>query len=442
MKFQIYLAFACFTLSSLAEQVQESANASVTNAPKTVLSIDQVISEVLSNNQSLKAARANWEGMKERIPQARAWEDPRVGLDATAGRFVSVPPNSFTDYRYTAEQTIPLSGRNRLQAKVAESDAASSFLQLHRRELDLTARAHMAYYRLANAYEQLALNRKNTSLLKQYADISRAKYEVGTKPQSDVLTAETELGKQEESRFDLERQVSEAETELNVLMNRPAHTPLPQPVTMMFAPLSISTDNIDHLALAHRPELQMARKKIEAARSQVEIAKKGWIPEPRLRVEASQYNEASQAISEVAAGISFNLPWFNRKKYSAAIRENKNLLESSEYEMAALRTETLGLVRNHLKRVETFHHHTELFHDKIIPLATQTVTATRLSYETDKATFLNLIEAQRTLQDAESMYWNHLADYLSALAELEAIVGADPKVSTDQTIHSKEVHHE
>jgi len=38
----------------------------------------------------------------------------------------------------------------------------------------------------------------------------------------------------------------------------------------------------------------------------------------------------------------------------------------------------------------------------------------------------NLIDAQRTLQEVEAMYWNHLADYLSALAELESLVGADP----------------
>ena len=29
------------------------------------------------------AARANWEAMKERVPQARAWDDPRAGADVT-----------------------------------------------------------------------------------------------------------------------------------------------------------------------------------------------------------------------------------------------------------------------------------------------------------------------------------------------------------------------
>lgn len=83
------------------------------------------------------------------------------------------------------------------------------------------------------------------------------------------------------------------------------------------------------------------------------------------------------------------------------------------------------MVREQLKKVETFRHHTELFRDKIVPLARQNVTTTRSAYETDKTGFLNLIDAQRTFYEVESMYWQHLTTYLGALAELEAIVGGD-----------------
>ena len=98
---------------------------------------------------------------------------------------------------------------------------------------------------------------------------------------------------------------------------------------------------------------------------------------------------------------------------------------SAEFEVEAARKETLGLVRDALAKLETYHHHVELFRDRILVLARQNVEATRLAYETDKAPFLNLIEAQRTFQEVEAMHWNHLTDYLSALAELDAVVGTD-----------------
>jgi len=169
-----------------------------------------------------------------------------------------------------------------------------------------------------------------------------------------------------------------------------------------------------------------ALRKIEAAKAKLEAAKREWIPEPSLRVEASRYNDAGQAVSEVMAGVSVNIPWLNRRKYNAAIEEANQMKAAAEYELDAARKETLGMVRDALTKLETYHHHVELFRDRILVLARQSATAARLSYETDKAPFLNLIDAQRTLQESEGMYRDHIADYMNALADLESIVGTDP----------------
>ncbi len=385
---------------------------------------EAVVSEILSNNPSLKAAHANWEAMKQRIPQARAWEDLRVGLDGVAGRFVDVPPNSFTDLKYMAEQTLPLAGKNRLRAQAVSAEAVAAYEELRRRELDLTARARAACYRLANAHAQLELNRRNESLLQQFVEISRAKYEVGRQSQADVLLAETDLARLAETRYDIERQIAAEESQLNVLMNRPVRQLLGRPAQPPAPPLEFSPEQIESLALAHRPELLAAEKKIDAAKARWEAARRERIPEPSVRVEASHYNESRQTISEVAVGFSINVPWLNRAKYHAAVEEARNLREGAEYELVALRTETLGLVRDQLKKVETFHHHFQLFQSRIIPLAGQSVKASQAAYETDRAGFLELLIARRNLQEAEAMYQNHLADYLIARAELEALVGA------------------
>jgi outer membrane protein TolC len=397
------------------------ASAEVTGASTNLLSLDAVVSEVLSNNPALKAARAEWEAMKQRLPQARAWEDLRVGLDVERSgttRFAT-----FTDNEWMVAQTIPLTGKNRLQGKAAAAEAMAAFEALRRREIELAAKARAAFYRLAEAHQQLRIVDLNVELLRQFVNISRSKYEAGTKPQSDVLVAETDLSKLEESRYDVLRQLSDAQSLLNVLLNRPAQSPLPETEEMRFLTLDLEPDRLGALALGHRPELLMARKKIEAAQARVDVAKRQWIPDPEIRVEARQFN--GEGFQEYDTGIFFNFPWLNRKKYKAAIAEAKEMKASAEHELEALQKETLGLVRDALKKVETFHHHVELFGGRIVPLAQQNVTATRLAYETDRTGFLNLIDAQRTLQEVESMYWHHLAEYLTGLAELEAAVGLD-----------------
>ncbi len=426
---QILLMFA-----ALCAVLRETAFGADPAEPATnaVFSLDQVLREVLASNPSLKAARANWEAMKQRVPQARAWEDLRGGFDSVAGRFVSIPPNSFTDQRLMVEQAVPLSGKNLLRGKAAEAEAIAAYGDFRRRELDLVARARSFYYRLGNAYEQLKINQNNTELLERFVEISRAKYEAGSKPESDVLIAETDLAKLHEARADILRQVSDAESQLNVAMNRSAQSPLPRPEELRPPMLGLELTPLQNLALTNRPELLMARKKIEAAEAKLGAARREWIPDPNLRVEASRYNDASQAASEVMAGVSINLPWFNRRKYKAAIEEAREMKNAAEYELESARKETLGLVRDALQKAETFHHHVELFRDRIVPLARQNITATRLAYETDKTGFLNLIDAQRTLQEVEGMYWNHLTEYLSALAELESVVGAEPRRAAER----------
>ena len=107
--------------------------------------------------------------------------------------------------------------------------------------------------------------------------------------------------------------------------------------------------------------------------------------------------------------------------------------------MTALQTETLGLVRDQLKKIETFHHHYELFRDKLVPLARQSVKSHQIAYEGNKGGFLELIIAQRTVQDVETILPQHLADYQIALAELEMIVGV-PLFQI--AVHPKEGHSE
>src|SRR5436309_13337478 len=124
-----------------------------------------------------------------------------------------------------------------------------AFADSHRRELDLLARGRTLYYRLANAHEQLKINRNNTELLERFVEISRAKYEAGSKPQSDVLIAETELSKLHEAQFDILGQISDAQSQVNVLMNRPAQSPLPSPAELRPFTLPLELGPLQALAL-------------------------------------------------------------------------------------------------------------------------------------------------------------------------------------------------
>jgi outer membrane protein TolC len=388
------------------------------------LSLSEVTAAVLANNPAIKEAFKKWNAARARVPQAAAWDDPRLGGDSRVRRFVDIPPNAFTDQTVSLEQVVPITGKNLLRARAAVAEAISAYEDVRRQQLDVIGAARASFFRLANAYDQLEINRKNIDSLKQIADISRAKYEAGTQSAADVLVAETDESKLEEAQRDLERQLSDEQSRLNQLMNRDAFAPLSVPGTASIKEAELSPSRLRPLLLTHRPEVKMAEAKIDMEKWKLQLARREWIPDPALVVKAQRYNDAGQAVSEVDAGVSFPLPWVNFRKYGAGVREAGENLGAAEHGLDRSQKEALRLLRDQLQKIETFHHHVELFRDKLVPQGQQAFEANRLAYESGKASFLDWITAQRVLRDIEATARMHLTDYQVAVAELEAIIGA------------------
>jgi outer membrane protein TolC len=417
------LFFLCsfsILLTARAEPPKKSGDSS-----PPALSLGGVTDSVLANNPSIKEARAKWEAMKQRVPQAAAWDDLKISASTRLGRFVDVATNSFTDQMLSVEQMIPLSGKNQSRARIAAAEALGGLEELRRKELDVVGKARAAYFRLARDYALLELNRSNEASLTQTLEISRARLEVGNEGQADVLTAEGELVRILETRRDLQRALSDDETQLKVLMNRNPFAPLGKPGVPTAHAAVPPVERLRSLIFSNRPEVRMAEAGATAATTKLELAKREWIPDPALSIETQRYNGASQVASEVGIGISFNVPWLNAKKYRAEEREAQSGVEAAQRALESVRTEALGMLRDQLQKIETFHHHVELFEARLIPNARQTLQTNRTNYEGGKTGFLELMMADRSLREVEAMFQQHVADYKMAVAELEALVGAD-----------------
>jgi len=116
------------------------------------LSLDEVTNVVLANNPTIKAAQEKWRAMKARVPQAAAWEDLRAQARSRVARYVSIPPNAFTDQSFMLQQEVPISGKNLSRARAATAEAGAVFEDFRRIQLDVISRARAAFHRLANEY--------------------------------------------------------------------------------------------------------------------------------------------------------------------------------------------------------------------------------------------------------------------------------------------------
>jgi outer membrane protein, heavy metal efflux system len=416
------LLMMCILIPEIAVMAQEPmANTRETKAGQ--LALNDAVATALQNNPAIKAARAKWESARQRIPQAAAWEDPKLSVNSLLGRFVDISRNGFSDQMLTVEQMIPLSGKNRSKERIAAAEALASLEDFRRQELDIVSKTKASYARLSNLYVLLDLNGQDEVSLSQTLDASKAKFEVGSQSQADFLTADVERQKIIETRRDLEEKISDEQTTLKVLMHQDPFLPLDRPLSSESPPQNLSQERLRRLVLSNRPEVRQAQAMVIGALAKVELAKREWIPDPSVSLQAQHYNAGSQAISELNAGVSITLPWLNGKKYRAGEREMQSDLLAAKTTLDGAQTEALGMLRDQLQKIETLHHHIELYGDHLLPSARQTVSSNQADYETNKTSLIQVLTSENSLRQLETMYNQDLTDYRVAIAELEALVG-------------------
>jgi cobalt-zinc-cadmium efflux system outer membrane protein len=401
------------------------------------LTLSSVINKALRDNPSIKAALSRWMAMKARVPEAAAWDDPRISADFSAARFVAVSPNAFMDQAVRLEQMIPISGKNRVRSRIAGAEALAAFEAVRRQQLDVMTKVRASYLRLLNNYALLELNEKNIASLRQIADVARSRYETGTESATDVLFAETEASKLQETRRDLERTISDEKSQLNILMNRDAFTPLGVPRKETLRRIGLPLTQLRAQMLAQRPEIRTAQAQVEAERGKVQLARREWIPDPAIMVQGQRYNDTQHMVSELNTGISFTIPWVNYEKYSAGTKEAQSNLAAAQAELDRVQKESLGVLRDQLQKIETTHHHAQLFQKEILSQAEKAFATSRSAYESGKGEFSDWITAQRLLRETQATVLNHLTDYQIAIAELEAIVGAEVRPTPQKTQKAK-----
>src|SRR5260370_35983715 len=125
-------------------------------------------------------------------------------------------------------------------------------------------------------------------------------------------------------------------------MNRDPFAHLGRPAVNEEGSLPAPAERLRQLVLTNRPEVREAQAKVTMAKAKLELARREWIPDPTVSLEAERYNAASQFVSQVGGGGSISVPWLNGKKYRAEEREAQGELSAAESDFVSTQTESLG----------------------------------------------------------------------------------------------------
>ena len=82
-------------------------------------------------------------------------------------------------------------------------------------------------------------------------------------------------------------------------------------------------------------------------------------------------------------------------------------------------------MRDAFLRVEAARKSVVLIQGELLPKSQQSVDVTRSGYEKAKASFQELLEAERSQRNVMISYYRGLAEYESAVADLERAIGSN-----------------
>lgn len=397
------------------------------------LSLESAIEIAIASNQGLEMARAGAEAAGAIPSQEGALPDPMLGLNA-----LNLPTDNFdldqepmTQMQVSLSQKFPFPGRRGLQKEAAEKDASAAIFQIAEQQNHLIAKVRSAWWQLAYLDQAILIIQQNQALMRDFIEIAQTKYKVGKGLQQDVLLAQLELSKLLNRQLPLEGMRDAAEAELNALMDRQPELAITLDTSTLNKELRElpPEGELLQLSVGNRPLLDVQREKVEAARLRVDVAKKKSYPDFTVGA-AYGFRDATDPTGRdlpdvMSFRLGFNLPIYSGSKQDKEIEQRTSTYSGRKHAFNdSLRMIQADVAKNHA-RYRAARDQVSLYDSAIIPQAQQTVSAMLSGYQVNKVDFLNVVNAQLALYNAQINYWEALNNAKQSLAFLAAAVGSE-----------------
>lgn len=387
------------------------------------LVLPELVQEALARNPEIVAARNQWDAATNRITQARSLEDPTLSVQWWNA------PESFNLARSEntligLSQKFPFPGKLALKEQVASRSADMTEQAVRAKERDLIARLKQTYYDLFLAHKAIQIHHEQIDLLKQFFEITNAKFRAGKGSQVDVLKAQVELSTLHQQLPVLEQRRDTAQGKLNMLLDRDPRFPLALPQEPREGRFDQDLEDLYRAAKTARPELKAADLAIQRNEQSRALALREYYPDINLGVQRFQNFQAPNGFGAV---VSINLPFafWTKPKYDAGVQEAAAAVAAARAEHRTLENLTRFQIRDLLAKVRASWEVAVLYRTTVLPQAEQGVEAARAGYRTGRTGFLDLIEADRAWRGFQLEYYRALVEREHRLAELEQVIGAD-----------------
>ncbi len=390
-------------------------------APDGSWDLGHLLAESERRNPSLAAERREIDVATAQVWEASLYPNPSLVVEYEDGRWLNEPPWRAT-HRVGVRLPLVVGGRVRAARAAAEADRDVAALRYTWRRREILSEVRAAYAALLGARRVREAARASRDVAQSAVSTAKARLEAQVAPEADVLKASVDLARSETELAEAEQRVVAAGRSLVVVSAVAELDParvlgeIPEGFALP------SWAEVERDVPSRHPLIIIAQREQEAARLRVDEAnalrRADWTLEAKGGV-----NEDGDGV--VSLGLEIPLPIRDNGSARTAVAEARRMVAVSRIEAA--RNEVL-------RRLSTLHRSVVLAQERVrryakdvLPPAREALEQTRFGHEKGKFTYLEVLDAQRTLSEATAAYATALSELYQAVAEFESYSGVEIK---------------
>lgn len=402
---------AAFLLSGAWFPVRAAAPV---QAPMT---LEQAIELALSSNPGLRVAGHSVAIAEGARLQAGLLPNPELSVlregVQRAGRTQTVQ----------ISQPLELGGKRAARVRVAELDQTLATDTLRLTASGLRADVTAAYFNALTAQERVALAQGAVELANKASSAATRRVAAGKiSPVDESRSTVAAAG----ARLELaaaQAELAGARRRLGALWggSLPDEQSLILPASTSLPPLATLQARLES-----SPRLQRAASQLAREEAQVRLEQTQRVPDVAVIIGGRKDDDLGR--SQAVLGLSIPLPLFNRQQGNvlSALRR----AEQAKAELAVTRLELEQALADAYQRAELAQLQLDTVRTGMLPAAQSALDATVTGFELGKFSFLDVLDAQRTLSQVRTQYLNAMSERYRALAEVQRHAAPEQTEST------------
>ena len=395
--------------------------------------LQELIHVALKQNYDLQLATQRIIAARAQLAVTRSSLFPQIQGN---GNFNGGKENTFqTNYNFltlTADAAFQLDFFGRLRRATEASRAQLLATEDARQTVILTLVSDVAsdYFALLQLDLELQITRETVTTQEDSVKLTSFRLDHGVATKLDVLQAQQVLDTANAAIPDLERQIGQEEDAISILLgNYPQGVPRGRPLVAQALPPDVPP-GLPSSLLERRPDIREAEQTLVAANAEVGVAKAQFFPQISLTGSGGGAFGRSSAFSSLMSsqlgiwsyGAQVSQPIFT----GGALRGNLHLAES-QHEQALISYKqaiqhAFGDVSDGLIGYQKFHQ-VRVRQEQTVRDLAESVRLSILRYRGGTTTYLEVLDGQRSLFDAELTLAEARGNEYQSLVQLYRALG-------------------